>query len=663
MRARYIAVSNFHDAKKSARKSPGVGGRRCASETLPGMPTGDLHLSIHLGPRWTAAVATIDARTWPITFDGQTRIPSGVYIDPQSGAALAAAEGLAAAAAHPDAYLPDPMAALRTSTAEADTRPAAAVSALLARVANTASVQAGTGVAALTVTTPQPWGPKSRQRLTQAVTTAGLPEPAIVTAAAAAAASAGTEGRRDRFVLFCTIGDDYPSIAVLDTTNQYSQLAAVTVHDPEAPGIQEALAASIRHRTGNDANLPAERDWRAAAEIDRVRTALIGTPRTPVLLPEQPDPVVIDLADLDKAARPHLDQLAPALTQVLTDADIDRADITATVLVAYDATAPAVQAALTDAGLPRPAVLTQPDHVAAGAARVATPTRAAGTPTAATTRLPRTRPTIGSLTAVAVLAVASAALLIQTVTTADISTIGITVVGVRLPVANLALAAAIAATAATAAAQLAPTTWLFPQGMADPASTGYLLRRSYLAAAAAGLALAGLWGRGTGVGVGYTDPRYLRWALTAAVPIAFGAVVIAAVSPRIPAARLADWLPRMRPPIWPVAAAIAGVYLVRAAYTLTFPTDLTGFPGLTAAIGAALLGTATAATVTRHLGIRLAISLILVPGYALVVAVTTIGYLTAAYTAALLWWHLAATAHTLRDATPDHPLTRWLAKT
>ncbi len=332
-------------------------------------------------------------------------------------------------------------------------------------------------------------------------------------------------------------------------------------------------------------------------------------------------------------------------------------------LVAQDATAPAATTAITDAGLPPPAVLTQPDQIAAGAARLTGTIGAAETSTAATTRLPRTRLTIGSLTAVAVCALASVVLLIQTVTTADQYLNSIDVVGVRLPLANLALAAALAATAATAAAQLAPTTWLSPQGMSDPASTGYLLRRSYLAAAAAGLALAGLWGLGTGVGVEYVDPRYLRSALAAAVPIALGAVVIAAVSPRIPATRLADWLPRMRPPIWAIAAAAAGVYLVRAAYTLTFPTNLTGLPGLTAAIGAALLGAATAATVTRHLGTRLAIGVILIPGFALVVAVRTIGYLTVAYTIALIWWHLAAAARTLRDAAPDNPVTRWLAKT
>jgi len=50
------------------------------------------------------------------------------------------------------------------------------------------------------------------------------------------------------------------------------------------------------------------------------------------------------------------------------------------------------------------------------------------------------------------------------------------------------------------------------------------------------------------------------------------------------------------------------------------------------------------------------------PGLRLVVDVSTIGYLTGAYAATLLWWHLAAAARALRQAAPDHPLTRWLAK-
>jgi hypothetical protein len=626
------------------------------------MATGDLHLSVHLGARWTAAVVTVDGRTWPVTFEGQTRIPSGVWIDPQSGTASVAAAGLTAAATRPESYLADPMAALRNAT-EADARPAAAVSAVLAHVANTASVQVGTPVATLTLTTPQPWGPKSRQRLIHATTTAGLPEPAIVTAAAAAAASPRRDTSPGGFVLVCTIGDDYPHLAVLDAAEQYTQLAAVTARDSAAPAIDVAVAASIRQRTEDRTDPLGDLDWQTAAAIDRARTALTGAARTPVLLPGHTGPVVIDGSDLDKAARPHLEHLAPALNQALAEADIDQADIAATVLVVHDATAPAAQAALTDTGLPPPAVLTQPDQIAAGAAHLTGTVHSTAAATAATTRLPRTRLTIGSLTAVAVLAAASIILLLQTITTADISTIAASITGVRLPVANLALAAAIAATAANAAAQLAPTTWLSPQGINDPASTGYLLRRSYLAAAAASLTLAGLWGLGTGVGVGWTDPEYLRWALTAAAPIAASAVVVAAVSPRVPAARLGDWLPRMRPPLWPIAAAATGVYLVRSAYTLTFPTDLTGLDGLTAAIGAAAIGTATASTVTRNLGIRVAVSIILIPGYALVVTVDTVGYLTATYVAALAWWHLAAAAHTVREAAPNNPVTRWLART
>jgi hypothetical protein len=72
----------------------------------------------------------------------------------------------------------------------------------------------------------------------------------------------------------------------------------------------------------------------------------------------------------------------------------------------------------------------------------------------------------------------------------------------------------------------------------------------------------------------------------------------------------------MRPPLWPIAAAAASLYLVRSAYTLTFPTNLTDSPGLTAAFGAALLGAATATTAARHLRIRIAGSVILIPGYA-----------------------------------------------
>ncbi|MFG1608369.1 hypothetical protein [Actinoplanes sp. NPDC049265] len=81
------------------------------------------------------------------------------------------------------------------------------------------------------------------------------------------------------------------------------------------------------------------------------------------------------------------------------------------------------------------------------------------------------------------------------------------------------LAAALAVVAAITAAQLVPTTWLSPQGLAHPPSTGMVLRRSYFAAAGRGLAIAGLWGIAAAVVVvDFQDPAYLRWTLTPPPP-------------------------------------------------------------------------------------------------------------------------------------------------
>ncbi|MEV7628840.1 hypothetical protein [Actinoplanes sp. NPDC089786] len=611
-----------------------------------------LDLSIHLTGRWTAAVVTAGGRTWPVTFDGQTRIPAGVHIAPDTGAVLPAAAGLAAGAADPGNYLPDPLAALRTS-ADTEPGPAAAVSAVLAHVANTAATQGGAPIDTLTLTTPYPWGPKSRQRLTLAATAAGLPAPAIVTAAAAAVGAVAVAGQAPRFVLVCSVADDFPALTVLDTANQYTELAATVVRHPDAPGIQETIAELVRQRSDPATPAADGTDWRTAAEINRAREALTGEVRAAVLLPEQTAPVVIDLDDLGKAVRPHLDRLPAAVTDVLADADIDLADITATVLVATDATASLAHAALGGAGLPTAVLLSQPVQLAAGAAQLTAHAHPPTAVTAASTHLPRTKLTLTNLAGIAVFSVASAVLLIQTLRTADINTIFSEVRGVRLPIENLGLAAALAATAAITAAQLAPTTWLSPQGLADPPSTGVLLRRSYLAAAGCGLAIAGLWGIAAGVVLDFQDPAYLRWTLTAAAPIAICAMIIAAVSPRIPADRLTTWLPRMRPPIWPIALAAAGTFLVRWAYTTTVVRSEFPFLYGIAAIGAAALGAATAATVTRQRWAQVTTGLILTPGYALLVTVHTIRYLTITYIAALIWWHLTATLRTLRDATPE----------
>src|SRR3954469_6787471 len=119
-----MASSNFHDAK-ICPLPPYMGvAIQYGQAPLAPMATQDLHLSVHLGPRWIAAVASAGGRAWPVTFDGRTRMPSGVCSDPQSGSPSVESAGLLAATTDHKGYLPDPLTVLRTTSAEADPRPA-----------------------------------------------------------------------------------------------------------------------------------------------------------------------------------------------------------------------------------------------------------------------------------------------------------------------------------------------------------------------------------------------------------------------------------------------------------------------------------------------------------------------------------------------------------
>ncbi|GGN93839.1 hypothetical protein GCM10010112_82550 [Actinoplanes lobatus] len=221
------------------------------------------------------------------------------------------------------------------------------------------------------------------------------------------------------------------------------------------------------------------------------------------------------------------------------------------------------------------------------------------------------------------------------------------------------MAAALAALTAWAAAQLAPTTWIHTAQAGDDSTTGALLRRGYFGAAALGLAIAGLWGLGAGVGVGFTDETFLRTALTAAVPISICAAVIALAAPRLPQTALTTWLRRARPPVTAIAVGAAGVYLQRAADTLTFPADL-AMPGLVQAVGAAMLGVATALIATRSTLLRIITGIILATGYVLVTDVTTHHYLTIAYTIVLAWWAATTATVTVTAAIPQ--AAGWLSR-
>lgn len=207
---------------------------------------------------------------------------------------------------------------------------------------------------------------------------------------------------------------------------------------------------------------------------------------------------------------------------------------------------------------------------------------------------------------------------------------------------------------AFAVAHLALTTWLSgtPNSSAAEPATGSLIRRGYLTTAVGGVVVAALYGLATGTSVEHDYGPYLKWTLGAALPLAACAAVIAATAPRIPAPELPSWLARTRPAILHAAIATTGIYLMRAALTLTPPVDVTGMPGLLASAGAALIGVATALTATRNRTTRAITAPGLAIGYAIVVTYDTNSALIIGYLIALTWWATRLTAHTLRLAFP-----------
>jgi hypothetical protein len=599
------------------------------------MPATDLHLAVEIAPWWTTAVYEHAGTVHPVYFAGHARLPSGVIVHPD-GPLLTGTAALAAGILDTDNYRPDPMTLAHTGT---DTT---AVAAVLAHVATHASGLAGTPVTALTVVTATVWGHRARQRLQQAANQVGLPVPGIVTAAAALSAGTATAGR---FTLVATAA---PDLTILDLDDGYQQVAHAGIHDPGHPDIDTALLARLAD--------PPPTGWPVHREIQLARTVLAGQPRASLLLPHPQPAAILERADVSTAAAPHLARIPEAVKQALTDADLDTADVTTVILAGDDAILPELGAALTAAGLPAPVVVDDPHAVARGALRITQPTTTATPPaggTAASGRLPRTRITLTNLARVAILAAASVAVLLQTITTADIGRLGGDITGVLLPVENIGLAAALAVLTAWTAAQLVPTTWLTSAHADDDITTGALLRRGYLGAAALGLAVAGLWGLGVGVGVDFNDPAYLKTALTCAIPLAACAALIALIAPRIPHDTVAVWLGRANPPVLAIALAAAGAFLQRAAFTYTFPADLTPAPGPLQITGAVLLGIATALTATRQPLLRLITAVILGSGYALVSSVHTIEYLTWAYIAVLLWWAATTTIGTITAATPQ----------
>ncbi|MFI2667852.1 Hsp70 family protein [Micromonospora carbonacea] len=631
------------------------------------MVNGDARLSIDLSSSAIAATVSRQGTRVPILIDGRLVIPPGVAIAPAGdlyvGVDAAATRSLPADhrfVNHPADHLASPAQA----PDPAQPNPVDVLAAVLRHVSNHATHQVGQPITDLTVTIPPAWGPRRRAHLSKAAARAGLPPPALVTAPAALAAYTTTLGLttpENACVLVCQADHHPPTLTVLQTVSDgYRELATQQLHGPHdlddliaghvvatATADHDPLQALVDHTD----TITAEEHGLLLESIRTARHQLVQQERAPVMLPTPHHPVVITRDDITTATQPLLDQVPDAVAHLLDAADVDTEHLAAVIV----RPAPGVLA-LTDrlaaATRDTPTIVDHSHALADGALTLTTHQTG---PRAAAAQLPRVRLRISDLTGALLIGACSLTLLLQAVLTADITTLFTRVVEARISLPQLGTAGALAMLTALAVAHLAPTTWLAgtPTTPTPEPTTGSLIRRGYLTAAVGGTITAALYGLATGTAVELDYTPYLKWTLGTALPLALCATLIAATAPRIPADALPTWLAMTRPAITHTVTATAGIFLMRAALTITTPVDLTGMPGLVGSCGAALLGTATALTATRTRLARTITAPGLAIGYALVFTYNTNSALITGYLIALTCWGIRLTSNTLQLAFPS----------
>ncbi|MFF0372533.1 hypothetical protein [Micromonospora sp. NPDC005087] len=620
-------------------------------------------LSIDLSSSAIAATVSRHGLKIPILIDGRLAMPPGVAIGP-AGEIYVGLDTMAAMSLPVDhRFVDNPTDLLGRPTNAADEAqpdPVDLLAAVLRHVTHHAAIHVNGPITALTVTVPPSWGPRRCGHISEAATRAGFPPPALVTAPAALAAYATTLGLtvpESSCLLVCQADREPATLTVLQTVaDGYRELATQQINLVQSLDhliaqrvVQTATADSDPLRAVTTA--PGNDDADAGrALLESVRTArgLLATQdQAPILLPAPRQPAVITRDDVTVAAQPLLDQIPDAVDGLLDAADVDKTHL-ADVVLRPALGVPAMADRLTAAAGITPTLIDHTHALADGALSLTT-THQPGSAVAA--RLPRVRLRVGDLTGALLLGACSLALLLQAVLTAYVSTYSTWVVGVRTSLPQIGAAGALVMLTAFAVAHLPPTTWLARTPAATPEpTTGSLIRRGYLTAAVGGAITAALYGLATGTAVRFDYTPYLKWTLGAAVPLAACAALIAATAPRISADDLPAWLAMTRPAITHAITATAGIYLMRAALTLTTPISTNNIAGIAGSIGAALVGIATALTMSRSRTIRAITAPGLAIGYALVFTIDTTSALIVGYLAALTWWGIRLTAHTLRLA-------------
>jgi hypothetical protein len=660
-----------------------------------------VRIGIDIGAARTCAVVALPGGPWlPLMPDGAPVLPSGVFLDPDGGHLLVGEPARAAAITRPDCYLPNPYALFATQTTAGAIRvggrdieatdPAAAV---LRRLTDETILLAGSPPTAVVIAVPAGWGPRRRDRLQQAVASAGLTPAILVTTPLALythlTGPTGLSIPDSTCLLVCDAGASSLRLSVVQHTTTGPALLATADHPDSGGNTIDTALAMVAARTITDAdpdtwhrilqpdNLDDQRRRHSLWQTVRAaKQALWQQDQAAVPLPKPYPPAVLDRADLAAATAPILAALPHHIDQVLAAADIDRGHLAAVVLAGGGARLPGLAETLTAATGHQPAAPARPDLAAAdGALRAASPHLAhTATPAAA---LPTLRLRMRDLAAPILIWIASALLLWQAIRTTETWTQGVlTIVEAATDMEVIALAGALAALSTLAIGQIAVTGLLTSSpNAANPAGlppVGPAMRRVYPGVALVGLAMAALFGMVVPVSIPnqyqtawLSVGPYLTWSMFGAGFAALAAILITIIGPRIPHHALPDWLPVGRPPLAAVLTGSIGVLLLVAGLNGSFPVSTIGYHRLVGRAGAVLIALAVAAILTHRWLLRAAVATILAAAGVLFYSSTTAQVLRTAFLIAIAWWGTVLIGHTCRAAFPTIGATtrRWLQPT
>ncbi|WP_344384790.1 Hsp70 family protein [Asanoa iriomotensis] len=582
---------------------------------------------------------------------------SGVFAL-HGGGFLVGSSARAAAVEQPDRYLEDPISALGAGPVQLGDRAIEAhdiFAAILTAVHAEANRIVGHALSAVVLTVPPAWGRIRRDSLRQGATAAGFTDIVFVSSPAAVTtyltSTTGQQVPSGGYVLVCDSGAAATTLTVLEQSDGgFQQLATVVATGAAGRDVDRLLALHLLDavtppgapQLEEDANDPQWQSVLAAAEDAKVDLA--EHDRTAVALHDPHPPVVVDRVALAKIAGPALAALDAATSEVLSAADIDRSHLFLVVLTGGGAALPGMKQAVAAATGHEPRLPGRTDIAAANGALT---TATASTPLTTPLQLPRVKLRLTDFMRPALFAASSLALLafvLMTLFTTNNAS------GLFVHLAEeLISAAAVAAVLTTwSVAHLLPTLYLSTSN-ANPSEGAALIRATFSGAGVLGIVVSALFGLAIGALVGATTTEYASHAIVPALPVAAGALLIAALARSVPAPTIPTWLAHLRHPLAAVLLGSLGMIGMRYAVHAQISA---GTSSVIIRLSAAITGIAIAMTVVRSRRLQVLTAVILAVGCFSVASLGNVRAITLAYVTGCVWWTATRVGVSARVAYP-----------